>query len=731
MDSKDFEFLNRLKATFVVEAAEHVQAISKGIIELEKETSQERQVEVIETAFREAHSLKGAARTVGLKDIESVCHSLEDAFAALKKRAIVSSPALCDLLYQAVDAIARLVSSTDSAGAEPDRAHERELIRKLAAASVAVPLREGSGSEEEAGRVQEKSEPWYSSAGRDVLQASSFRIPASRLDSLLLQAEEMIQIKMMAGQRASEARGIKRMLMSRRGESPSLPDRIGEGVSSLAEALERDHRSIKRMVDEHLESAKRMTMLPVASLMEPFPKMIRDLAREQGKQIDLVIRGDEIEADRRILEEVKDPLIHLVRNCIDHGILPPDERAVRNKASKGTITVSFAAMDSRRMEILVSDDGEGVDIEQVRAAAVDSGIISEEAAKAMDPDEALVLVFRSGITTSPRITEISGRGLGLTIVREKVERLGGTVFVDTRAHEGTTFRLVLPLTLATFRGVLVRAGGHLFVLPTANAERALRVEREAIGNLGNRDMIQTDRKALPLVRLCDVLNYPPSHGTVSPGKSGSDGVVDHIPAVVMGFAGTRMAFQVDEILDERQVILKDLGKQLRRVRNILGATVLGDGALALVLNVSDLMKSALDAASAAPPRIAAAQAPARKKSVLIADDSITARTLLKNILETAGYQVATAVDGADAFAKARDGEFDLVASDVDMPRMNGFELTASIRSDGRLKHVPVVLVTALESREDRERGMDAGANAYIVKRGFDQGNLLEIIGRLI
>jgi two-component system, chemotaxis family, sensor kinase CheA len=728
MDAKDREFLDRLKATFMAEAEEHLRAISADIVALEKETAPGKRAELIEIVFREAHSLKGAARSVGSRDIESVCHSLESTFAALKDLTIALSPALCDLVLKAVDAIERLVSSADAEGSEADRGAAKELIRELAAAS-----RNAGPSEAQSRPVPSEEEPSVdlspasvsigkaaakkTSASGGAVQAGIVRIPAARLDSLLLQAEEMVLVKIAAGQRAAEARGIARSLAS--------PE-----ADALARSLERDLRSSSRMVDEHLEAMKKAAMLPVASLMEAFPKMVRDLARTQGKEVDFVVSGEEIEIDKRVLEEIKDPLVHLVRNCVDHGIRVPSERVARGKTPRGTIKIAFATLDGRRAEIAVSDDGEGIDIERVREAAIRSGVAAREAVDKMGPDEALSLVFRSGLSTSPMITDLSGRGLGLAIVREKIDKLGGTVSVETHARAGTTFRLAVPLTLATFRGVLVRAGGQVFVIPTINVERAMRVDRGAIDTVENRETIRVDGQAIPLVKLCDALGQPHRQGKPARGKAVPP-EADRLYALLLDLAGKRIAFEVDEVLNELQIMVKNLGRQLKRVRNVAGATVLENGDLVLVLNASDLMKSAVRAASPLRPAEGAEGEAPEKGRVLVAEDSITARMLLKSILEAAGYQVTTAVDGADAYAKAREGEFDLVVSDVDMPRMSGFELSSRIRGDESLAHMPVVLVTALESREDRERGIDAGASAYIVKSSFDQSNLLEVIRRLI
>jgi two-component system chemotaxis sensor kinase CheA len=383
------------------------------------------------------------------------------------------------------------------------------------------------------------------------------------------------------------------------------------------------------------------------------------------------------------------------------------------------------------MEISVSDDGFGVDLDKVRTAAVKLGLLQADAAGKLDRQEALQLIFHSGISTSPIITDISGRGLGLAIVREKVEKLGGTVSVESQTGVGTTFRLFLPMTLATFRGVLVRVNVYLFVLPAINVERVLRVREEEIKTIENRETIRLDGQILSMARLRDTLELPVRKNGSGAKKAPSQPEESHMPVIILTSAEKRMAFLVDEVLQEQEVLVKELGAQLKRVRNIAGATVLGTGKVVPVLNVQDLMKSAVRSAAVTRKEPVTGSAPVKTGRILVAEDSITSRTLLKNILETAGYQVATAVDGTDAFTQLRSNEFDLVVSDVDMPRMNGFELTTKIRADKKLGELPVVLVTALETREDKERGIEAGANAYIIKSSFDQSNLLEVIRRFL
>jgi two-component system chemotaxis sensor kinase CheA len=440
--------------------------------------------------------------------------------------------------------------------------------------------------------------------------------------------------------------------------------------------------------------------------------------------VDLVIRGGEVEIDRRILEEMKDPLIHLVRNSIDHGIEKSEERARKKKPPRGTIGMAISPRNGNNVEIVISDDGAGISIDKVRAASLKFGVISPGEAERLTEPEVLSLIYRSGVSTSPIVTDVSGRGLGLAIVREKVEKLGGTISFGTHLDAGTTFRLILPLTLATFRGVLIRVGEHLFIIPLASVERVVKVDRGEIKTVENRETVQLNGQIVSLVRLAEALELFQGNG---PGNFS-----DIVQMVVLGSAEKRIAFALDEILNEQEVLVKSLGKQLSRVRNISGATVLGTGQVVPILNASDLMKSALKVATApVKETVIAEEVKEKGKSILVAEDSITARTLLKNILESAGYDVKTAVDGVDAFTVLKMESFDLVVSDVDMPRMSGFELTAKIRADKKFSELPIVLVTALESREDKERGIDVGANAYIVKSSFDQSNLLEVIRRLI
>ena len=734
MTDKDEDFRNKLLEMFRAEAGEHAAAISSGLIELEKaELPEEARGKILEAVYRDAHSLKGAARAVDLRAIESVCQHIETVFAALKRGEIKASGGLYDLLHRAVDAVdgfARSAGSIDPGTALPKAAEIarslEDFVRELVATSPRGEPEKVPKGEPEAKSSAEESlgaEPGPEAPGP---AGATVRISSAKLDSLLIQAEEFLFVKNAFRHLCSEIREASAALRKRRKEvrTEEVVNALIHRLDSLGRQARADEWIAGGMADALLDDMKKAVVLPCSHALEILPKIARDLSREQAKEVEVAFDGKEIQIDKRILEEMKDPFIHIVRNCVDHGIETPAEREKAGKPRAGKIAISISRKSGKRIEVSVSDDGRGIDPGKVRATAVKAGFLSSDEAAFLTDGETIPLVFRSGVSTSPIITEISGRGLGLAIVREKVEFLGGSVSIDSTPGKGSTLRILLPVTLATFRGILVRADGHAFVLPIMNVDRVLRVKREEIGTAENRETIGYKGEALSLSHLGDVLELPRG--------GGGDGASPFTKVVILFHGGKRIAFAVDEIGGEREVLLKGFRKPLQRVRNVSGATILGGGEVVPVLHVADLMKSAMRAADRSRESLASrGEEAAERKAILVVEDSITSRTLLKNILEAAGYLVTTAVDGVDGMMKLKTESIDLVVSDVEMPRMDGFVLTAKIREDRKLSELPVVLVTGMESREDRERGIDAGANAYIVKSNFDQSNLLGVLRRLV
>jgi len=757
MSTNEEQFLKKLRATFKAEAGEHLEAIAAGLDALTKPITADEQQPLIETVFRAAHSLKGAARAVNFMEIESVCQALEDVFAIWKRRESNPSRPVLDLVQQALDAVTRNMSAPEFQS-DPALPLHAQALRRLSIAAPVGSAEDASSADTTASEVA----PISSAVMTDRAAAmETVRIDVAKLDARLLEAEELLAVKLVTGQRASdlrelterlaqwqkewsrvqpEARALRQSLEKVRsspgGASPlslrallefsewnhdylrSLESRI----ATLSRTAAQDDLLVGKLVDDLLEDSKKLLMLPLSTFSGFFQRLVRELCRDQGKTADLIIVGDDVQIDKRILEEMKDPLMHIFRNCVDHGLETPAQRQQQGKAPQATITLTVSPLNAEKVELVVADDGAGIDIEKVKESAVRRGFISPADVTRISDAEALGLIFKADISTSPMITELSGRGLGLAIVREQTEKLGGFVSVDSVRHAGTTIRITLPITLRTFRGVLVESANQLFIVPTAQVERVTRFRPEDVQTVEGRETLVLDGRAASLAHLAEVLELSTDRNGDSPGGT---------PVMILGAGDQQIAFAVDAVLDEQEVLVKRLGKPLERVRNIAGATVLGSGQIAPILNVSDLLKSAKQIAGKAT-RFAEAKQPAEAvvKSILVVEDSITSRMLLKGILESAGYQVKTAVDGVEGVTVLRTEKFDLVVSDVEMPRLNGFDLTARIRADKKLAELPVVLVTALETREDRERGIDVGANAYLVKSSFDQSNLLEAVRRL-
>lgn len=747
------ELLKKLREAFSGEAGERLASLSSSLLDLEKGADGEERAQALEVAFREAHSLKGAARSVNLMDIESMCQGMESVFADMKRGGISSSGELFDLLHHCVRAVEDFLATPE--GERADLTGEASAFM-----SRIEEIKAGRETEKEPAIEKQTAKPQSSQQGRKSqdrksqgkpLVSESVRIPTARLDALFLKAEELISLKLVLGQHVTDLKEIIRSIerwtqrwaeiepearalnkIARKGDGWDNLSRfldwnhdfigsLGKEMRGLTKGTEQEGRTLGLMVDELLDDMKRVSMLPFSTLLDIFPRMIREISRDQGKEVDLIVKGGAVEIDRRILEEMRDPLTHLLRNSVDHGFEAPDKREKQGKPRSGTIEVIISHTEGGKIEIIISDDGVGIDPARVKEKAASLGIITKQEMEQFDDRDALSLVLQSGVSTSPIITEISGRGLGLAIVREKVEKLGGSLSMDAVLGRGASFRMALPVTIATFRGILVQVSDRLFVAPSADMDRTLKVHQDEIKTVENRATIPLDGKALPLVDLARVFG-------LDQGKDKLNGAF--LTVVVLGAGERRIGFRVDEVLGEREVLVKDLGKQLKHVSNISGATILGSGRVVPILNVNDLLTSPPDVAlQASDPK--EDKRGEDKKSILVAEDSITSRMLIKSILAGAGYLVTTAVDGLEAYTTLKTGEFDLVVSDIEMPRLNGFELTEKIRSDKKYAEIPVVLVTGLETREDREKGIDAGANAYIVKSSFDQSNLLEVVGRMI
>jgi two-component system chemotaxis sensor kinase CheA len=748
----DQDIFQQLMDSFREELAERLASITAGLLILEQNPDAEHQETLLEELFRNVHSLKGAARAVDLKPIEELAHGMEDVFGAAKRGSIHLDAPLFDLLYHGVDLTSALMTDIEEDSGLDSEVDLSNYLFRLATAWRGQPIQspriEESTQQPLAG-VEEVHTPTES-----ILlpwNDDTIRVPTDRLDQLMANAGELLIARLRSSEQVEaikdlydfslrwqrdwqQAQGTvsSSVLQSENDTGTQIQDLFQKNLKNLQTIVTRlgifarkfsdDANRLSLVTDEIQEGVRQTRMLPLATLLGGFRRIVRDLARQKGIEVSMQVHGTGTEMDKHVLEQIKDPLMHMLRNCIDHGIEPPVERSQAGKPRQGVITLT-AERCGGVIVIEISDDGRGIDINAVRDTAVRRGLLEAETAAEMSDVQIIPLIFTPGLSTAPIITEISGRGIGLDVVRRNVEVLQGRTHVQSIPGQGTSFTLVLPLTLISTYCLLVGVADYTYALPFSSVERIVPIRPEDISIIGGQQAIHWMHRPISLVRLADVLQQANGDHPFANRRK--------LPAVILSAGEQRIAFLVDELLDEEEVVVKSLGKQLARVPNVAGATVLGTGEVVLILNPSDMIRSARRATIQSHIPTVPSTSDQESKTVLIVDDSITTRTLEKNILTTAGYQVQLAVDGQEALAILAENRFDLVVADIDMPRLNGFGLTERIRQDESHTATPVILVTSLDSPEHKARGIEVGADAYIVKGSFDQDVLLNTIRQLI
>lgn len=519
-------------------------------------------------------------------------------------------------------------------------------------------------------------------------------------------------------------------------------EKLSRLVESLTEIYDKQGEDAIRtsvITGDIQDNLRVIRLLPISTIFDLYHRMVRDIAKGQNKKIRFEVFGGDTRVDKKILEELKDPLIHLLRNSIDHGIEIPSEREQAGKNTDGLITLK-ASYVGNMVLIEITDDGRGIDTDRIAQIAIKKGYLHEDQLSEISKTELVSLIFHSGFSTAKIITDLSGRGVGLDIVKANVERIKGTIETTSEKGRGTKFIIKIPLTLATTHALIVDVGGETYSIPIDYIDRTVRLTEDAVLTGSSHPVIIVDEKTVPLYKLEDLLGNVrqrlKAKGLLKAGSSQRLGQhltkieSNKLPAVVLTSGGRRVAFLVDKLLDEQEVVVKNLGNQLKRVKNVAGSTVLGDGRLAIILDPNDLVKSVQGTGS----RFVFRERRTRdlvKKRILVVDDSITTRTLEKNILESAGYHVTIATNGVEAYQKLHEGGFDMIVSDVEMPLMNGFEFAEKVRRESKYADIPFILCTSLESEKDKRRGIEVGANAYIIKGSFDQSNLLETIEKLL
>lgn len=769
------ELRKRLQAAFREEAGERLLSIENQLAVLEKEASKPEFDSAIETVFRDVHSLKGAARAVGMQPLEMFFQSAENVFSALKKESLKYTPNIADLLQRGIAAVEQYMATPESqeyiTGLQSlcrDMDNFMHGAERSGAAYKTKPWNpspktESAAIPSTAAKPAAEAKPGPSDRPEHPRQAgNSVRVNKEKIDGLLQESDELIALKMIFSERLNQLneldgdmqemgklqRSFKNILLRINREIKALEqeDTSSSGKDNFQlslELLERnlenlggriehfshqfstlnssgvsDARVCSKMIDEFREELKTIALMPFSSLSGSFPRMMREIIKETGRDFEFTMSGGEIEIDRRILDELRDPLIHLLRNSADHGIESEEIRTAAGKPPVARIYLSAGVTPDKKIEITVSDDGGGIDLDSLRLKISDKFNLPIGVVNVLPEDKVINYIFLSGFSTSKIITSLSGRGLGMAIVREKVENVGGTIRIDNKPGQGCAFTILLPAALSAQRGILLKVGGRLFALPTNGLLYTALLKRENISSIKGVPSVTVRGDTIPAFDLAGILELQ------------SDKIQETFPVLVMSVAGIKAALIVEAVIQEIEMIVKPLGCLLQRVRNITGVVITGSGAVVPVLNSRDLLKSGI---SGQHGRLEIAQQEKDRKQpvIMIAEDSITSRTLLTNILEATGYQVITAVDGMAAWKLLEGTKIDLLVSDIEMPRMDGFALTEKVRADQRFAGLPVVLVTSLARREDREHGIACGADAYITKGDFSQNHLLETIERLL
>lgn len=760
-----------LLAIFKDEAHERLQKMNKRLLELEKSPNDES---ALNDLLREIHNLKGTARMAGFSGIAEIAHKIEDVLSTVQKGKTPINE-VSESIFVSLDSIGPLVDAVVSGSkTEIDvpsiLQHLDQLSKRVT--TVASDKQKQTGSEtkplgeilvedevisreqlenalkrqkesmlrelEETIRVSTKKlDNLANTVGEMIIDQTKFEVYLQSLNEVVIMAKEQRKRFIEMSDRIKTA--LDEPQNAHTEEMPALMDKHADSSTKLVERLlqvfsqQQDSASTLANTTDKLQSdIMTLRMLPVPTVFDMFPRTVHDLAKEYEKKIDLEIYGSETEVDKKVLELIKDPLMHLLRNAADHGIEPPAERKSKGKTKSGKITLS-AWQEGDRIFIMVEDDGRGIDPATIKEIAVKKGMLDPDDAERMTDEEARHFIFKSGFSTSRIITDVSGRGVGEDVVRKNVEdNLGGQVLLKSAVNKGTSFTLVLPLTLAVTPSVFVKVAGQLFALPAASVLFGLRINPDEIQSVEGKEAITVINAIVPLARMDEVLEKSAAAEDSENHKSKSSRIRDKLHVVVVEYAHQKIAFLVDELVKEQNIIVKPMEKPLQKVKNIAGVTILEKGEVVPILHVPELMESAKQVSADRKITASPVEKISKKSQrILIVEDSLTTRELEKSILTSVGYDVDTAVNGVDALNKIFERAPDLIITDVQMPEMDGFQLTKKLRMDARYQEIPVVMVTALAKDEEKRRGIEAGADAYITKTDFDQANLVVTIERLI
>jgi two-component system, chemotaxis family, sensor kinase CheA len=745
-------------AQFREEVNDHIQRISQKLFQLEEAPGDRKQI--LEEIFRIAHTLKGSSRMMGYAEISTLAHKMEDVFVELRDEHLELSQTVTNLLLYCLDTINYLVEGLYKnvartadidqivtlfndliAGKPIDVPHVQSAFTTLATPPKGPPEKP----------AVEAEGPQYVRICMQDLDVilnlvGEVLINQYRYDGQLTDFQQFIGILRDHRQHLDHLHDLLRRGNGRPRPAQLLQisDRLDQHAlqmlhhsKTLAKKIRSDGQQIQRIIENLQKHVIDIRMAPASRIFHQFPRLVRTTASRLGKQVELVLVGEETQIDSRIMEEMRDPLVHLIQNAIRHGIEPPEERQEVGKPPTGTITVS-AHQEGNRIVIRVHDDGQGIDVERIREMALKHGaILRPEESTTISEQELYELLFQTGFSTAETVDDIAGRGFGLDIVRDHVDRVQGEIEVRSDPGQGTEFALKLPLTLTILNALLVRVAEEIFALPTASVVKTRDIYPDQIEQLGNMPVLVNDGALLPVVQLSNLLNVAEKHPVYQHDETPRSAEFDD-PArqtlIVVQSEDRHLGLLVDDLVEEREIVIKHLGPCLKRVKNVAGATTLRDD-IVIILFVRDLIRSAdalLERTSirpaALPHRQAVTDQARNVARILVVDDSLNTREVERAILQEAGYEVETAANGVEGLAALRSMAFDLVITDIEMPEMDGLDLTRQIKRDEILHSIPVIIVSTRTSDADQQQGLAAGASAYIMKGEFDESILLQTVG---
>ncbi len=724
-------------ARFAEEARDHVEALNRGLVELEKNPGDEENINAV---FRAAHTIKGSSRMLKLTAITDVAHKLEDALGALREKRIASTPELAGLLFRCADALAAMIEklslgeeiSMDNVSLCEDlgRAAEGGFSSGSLCPVSTAPEKAEAAPDHVAmiGGHAESIGPCTGEPAKPAASTESIRVKSEKLDDLIRLMGEVVSHQNKLKQRIRDLsvleREAKRTLdicaQVCDGESHANARSLHMGLKQLLSVMRQDKTMQDILTAEFQEKALMLRMVPLSTVFDPLHRLVRDIANTLGKDLDFEVNGNEIELDKKMIEKLSDPLLHMLRNSIDHGIEEPQGRKDAGKPKKGRVHLS-AAYDAGNIVIELLDDGRGISTTKIREKALSRKLFDAATLDSMPEPALLDLIFLPGFSTSGIITDISGRGVGMDVVKRNiVEDLKGTVHISTKEGLGTTFSIRLPMTLAIMRILLISCQGMKYGISTHYVTEIINIAAADIIDVVGRKALRLREEFIPIAEMGDVLKIC---------RSGHK-KQDRLLVLVVQVGAEKMGFMVDSVLDEEDMVIKSLPDHLKRVRLVSGVTITGKNEIINILNMPAVMETARNVRMVLQGS-QTEEAAGREINILVVDDSVNTREIEKSILEAYGYRVTIAGDGMEALEIAGGSKYDLVITDVEMPRLDGFSLTKRLRSDSTYKDVPIIIVTSREKDEDKRRGISVGANAYIVKGSFDQGNLVDTVQNLI